>query len=197
MIKKAGFISCMLLAFACSKTGSDSPESGDPGNPGNPGNPNNPGNNNTLTITSISPDIAESGLVTITGTGFNGTAGLNEVRLGTFTAPIQSATATQLVVNLPADLPQGDHDVTVFANNKVVTRDKGFHLIGWLVRTFAGTGGTGGIDGPAASATFQWPAGITLDKNGNMYVTDLNKIRKITPQGVVSNRCRRQWKRKR
>jgi hypothetical protein len=183
MIKKVGFISCLLFALACSKTGNDAP---DPGNPGNPGNPVDPGNNNSLTITNISPDAAESGTVTITGTGFNNTASQNEVRLGTFTVPIQSASATKLVVTLPADLPQGDHDVTVFANNKFVTKTKGFHLIGWRVSTYAGTGSTGGIDGPVASATFQWPTGMTIDKNGNMYITDLNRIRKITPQGVVS-----------
>ncbi|OQP49980.1 IPT/TIG domain-containing protein [Niastella populi] len=173
----------MFFAFACSKSGNDA---AGPGNPGNPGNPVDPGNNNTLTITGVSPDAAESGTVTIRGTGFNGTANQNEVRFGTFTAPIQSASATQLVVTLPADLPQGDHDITVFANNKFVTKTKGFHLIGWRVYTYAGTGATGGIDGPVAGATFQWPTGMAMDKSGNMYVTDLNRIRKITPQGVVS-----------
>jgi hypothetical protein len=174
----------MFFALACSKPGgNDTP---DPDNPGNPQNPGNPDNSATLTITAVSPDKAENGTVTITGTGFNNTAGLNEVRFGTFTAPIVSATTTQLVVNLPADLPQGDHDVTVFANNKFVTKVKGFHLTGWRVYTFAGTGGTGGVDGPGATATFQWPTGMVIDNTGNMYVTDLNRIRKITPQGVVS-----------
>jgi hypothetical protein len=184
MIRKTGFISCILFALACSKGGgNNTPGPGDPGNPQNPGNPNN---SVTLAITTVSPDKAEHGTVTITGAGFNNTAGLNEVRFGTFTAPIVSATTTQLVVNLPADLAQGDHDVTVFANNKFVTKVKGFHLIGWRVYTFAGTGGTGGNDGPVSTATFQWPTGMVLDNAGNIYVTDLNRIRKITPQGVVS-----------
>lgn len=184
MIRKVGLISCMLFALACSKPGGN--ETPDPGNPGNPQNPGNPGNNATLTITNVSPDKTETGIVSITGTGFNNTASLNEVRFGTVTAPIVSATTTLLVVNLPADLPQGDHDITVFANNKFVTKVKAFHLIGWRVNTFAGTGGTGGVDGPASTATFQWPTGMVSDNNGNLYVTDLNRIRKITPQGVVS-----------
>lgn len=182
MIRKVGLISCMLFALACSKSGGNNSPDPDPGDPGNPGNPGNV----TLSITTVSPDKAESGTVTITGTGFNNTASLNEVRFGTFTAPITSASTTQLVVNLPADLPQGDHDITVFANNKFVTKVKAFHFISWRVSTFAGTGGTGGLNGPGSTATFQWPTGMVLDNNGNIYVTDLNKIRKITPQGVVS-----------
>lgn len=175
-------VSCMLLT-ACSKTGNNSPAPGDPGNPNNPGNPDN---NPTITITAISPDAAESGQVTITGTGFNSTANLNVVNFGTWQATVQSATTTKLVVNLPADLIQGDHDVTVIANNKTATRVKGFHLIGWALTNFAGTGAYGNADGPVGQATFQWPAGITIDNSGNLYITDLHKIRKISPQGVVT-----------
>jgi hypothetical protein len=181
MIRKVGLVSCMILAFACSKPGGNNTP-----DPGNPGNPDNPNNGSTLAITSVSPDKAENGTITITGTGFNNTASLNGVQFGALTASIVSATTTQLVVNLPADLPQGDHDITVFANNKFVTKTKAFHLISWRVSTFAGTGGSGGVNGPGTTATFQWPAGMVLDNSGNIYVTDLNRIRKITPQGDVS-----------
>ncbi len=44
----------------------------------------------------------------------------------------------------------------------------------------------GGIDGPVRQARFKTPAGIAIDKAGNLYVADLYTIRKITPGGVVS-----------
>lgn len=57
-----------------------------------------------------------------------------------------------------------------------------------FVTTVAGSGATGSLDGNAASATFNNPAGVAVDRAGNVYVADAgnNKIRKITPAGVVS-----------
>lgn len=56
-----------------------------------------------------------------------------------------------------------------------------------MVSTFAGTGASGKINGPGASATFHSPLHVGVDGYGNVYVTDLgnNIIRKITPAGVV------------
>ena len=55
------------------------------------------------------------------------------------------------------------------------------------VTTLAGTGNFGSLDGPGVNATFSYPNHLVLDSAGNIYVTDLgNKIRKITPNGVVS-----------
>ncbi|OOQ59933.1 T9SS type B sorting domain-containing protein [Mucilaginibacter pedocola] len=57
-----------------------------------------------------------------------------------------------------------------------------------LVGAFAGTGQSGRNDGPRASAQFENPAKITIDKDGNYYVTDFSNysLRKITPAGIVS-----------
>jgi hypothetical protein len=56
------------------------------------------------------------------------------------------------------------------------------------VTTYTGTGVTGTVDGPIASAQFNSPTAFAFDKNGNMLVADYlaSKIRKITPAGVVS-----------
>jgi len=57
------------------------------------------------------------------------------------------------------------------------------------VTTFAGTGAAGALDGAGATATFNYPTGITTDGT-NLYVTDLfnYKIRKIViATGVVSS----------
>ncbi len=63
-----------------------------------------------------------------------------------------------------------------------------------VVTTLAGvgwnTGPLGGqIDGAATVATFNSPAGVTVDNQNNVYVADINnnKIRKITTGGLVSS----------
>lgn len=57
------------------------------------------------------------------------------------------------------------------------------------VTTFAGVAGASGfLDGNAASAKFNSPHGICVDKQGTVYVADRynNRIRKITTLGVVN-----------
>lgn len=57
-----------------------------------------------------------------------------------------------------------------------------------VVTTVAGSGGYGSADGPAMSATFKEPYGITIDKSYNLYVVDLGaaSIRKISAAGQVT-----------
>ena len=59
---------------------------------------------------------------------------------------------------------------------------------GAVVTTLAGSGEQGSVDGPGASASFADPRGVAVDGAGNVYVADLNgnKIRKVTPGGVVT-----------
>lgn len=54
------------------------------------------------------------------------------------------------------------------------------------VSTVAGNGKSGFVDGNADTAQFFNPAGIVVDKLGNLFVADWNRIRKITPSGIVS-----------
>ena len=54
------------------------------------------------------------------------------------------------------------------------------------VSTLAGTGIYSSIDGPGLEATISTSYGITSDNSGNIFFTDLSKIRKIDASGVVT-----------
>jgi DNA-binding beta-propeller fold protein YncE len=54
------------------------------------------------------------------------------------------------------------------------------------VSTIAGSGQIGFVNGPSGVAQFFNPTGIAIDKQGNLFVGDWNRIRKITPDGNVS-----------
>lgn len=57
-----------------------------------------------------------------------------------------------------------------------------------VVTTLAGGGTTGFVDGSGTSALFNYPYGIAVTPDGNIYVADAmnSAIRKITPEGVVT-----------
>jgi sugar lactone lactonase YvrE len=102
----------------------------------------------------------------------------------TLTSPSQTVTATydgspalgQLVT------------IAVDAGTRELTDISTAPEFNYVVSTLAGTGQSGAGDGPGTSATFNSPYGLAVDATGNVYVADTGneKIRKITPAGVVS-----------
>lgn len=76
----------------------------------------------------------------------------------------------------------GNVYVADYNNNKIRKISNG------VVSTFAGSGSAGSTDGTGTGATFNHPFSVGVDGSGNVYVTDRSgqKIRKITPAGVVT-----------
>jgi len=58
-----------------------------------------------------------------------------------------------------------------------------------VITTVAGTGtaGYGGDEGTAMSASLNQPAGVAVDDNGDIFISDTanNRIRQVTPDGVI------------
>lgn len=86
------------------------------------------------------------------------------------------------------------NDLTVDAAGAIYVADREAHVVrkidaNGLVRTLAGRFGVAGfVDGAGAAALFDLPSGIVVDRLGNVFVADTNnnRIRKISPAGVVS-----------
>jgi sugar lactone lactonase YvrE len=76
---------------------------------------------------------------------------------------------------------QGNIYVSDFDNNRI----RKISVTG-QVTTVAGNGNDGYVDGNSDVAEFSSPTGIVADKQGNLFVADLNRVRKITPSGIVS-----------
>jgi len=57
-----------------------------------------------------------------------------------------------------------------------------------VVTTLGGISTPGNTDGTGSAATFNYPYGVAVDSNGNIYVADNGNhlIRKVTPAGVVT-----------
>jgi sugar lactone lactonase YvrE len=114
-------------------------------------------------------------------------AGVVSTFAGSGNATYQDGTGTAASFNTPSS-------VATDANRNVYVADKNNHLIRKItpdgtVTIFAGgVNMPGNSEGPGAVARFNYPAGVAVDTSGNILVADSgnHKIRRITPDGVVS-----------
>ena len=119
------------------------------------------------------------------------TINLNSTAVATF-----AGTGVQGLLNGPAATAEfnGTANIVFDGSGDLFVADEENNVIREItaagnVVTVAGNGTLGYQDGPAASAEFNYPEGIVLDANGNLYVADghNNVIRKINlSTGTVS-----------
>lgn len=133
-----------------------------------------------------------NGTVTIyavwTGYVVAGTIGTKK-NLGTIAGGGTSGHADGIGTAVKFNGPEG---VCVDASDNIIIGDSGNNRIRWInpdgiVRTIAGDN-EGFANGVGSAARFKAPAGVAVDASGNIIVADCqnNRIRKITPEGVVS-----------
>ncbi|HXB40671.1 MAG TPA: T9SS type A sorting domain-containing protein [Bacteroidia bacterium] len=99
-----------------------------------------------------------------------------------------SGLATSATLNSPTGLAV-DNAGNIYITDDYNNRVRKVNTSG-IITTFAGigVGGFSGDNGPAYSAQISFPAGISADVNGNIYISDNNnqRIRKINTSGIIT-----------
>ncbi len=105
---------------------------------------------------------------------------------------IRKIGVTGLVTTIVGPMQFGPGGIAIDKQDNLYVVDQGSFRIHKItpageVSTFAGSGTPGDKDGNADEAQFSFDMrDVVVDGQGNLYLSDDNRIRKITPQGIVS-----------
>jgi len=105
---------------------------------------------------------------------------------------IRKISVSGLVTTIAGQMQFGPGGIAIDKQDNLYVVDGGSSLIRKItphgdISTFVGTGKPGNKDGYANEAQFSINMNdIVIDDNGNLFLADDSRIRKITPQGVVS-----------
>ena len=148
----------------------------------------------TSTITGLSPHVTYYAVAYVTtngGTAYGNmvsftTSGLVSTFAGSGAIGFLNGQSTAATFFYP-------YSVAADANGNIYVADLSNNAIrkitsAGLVSTLAGSGTAGFVNGQGTAASFNYPYGLAVDANGNVYVADLGNeaIRKITPAGLVT-----------
>ncbi len=137
----------------------------------------------TLSLAAQTQQVAGGNISTYAGNGTAGYSGDNRP-------------ATQAMVNFPIgpDIEEFGH-IVIDSQDNLYIADKGNHRIrkvtpDGIITTIAGTGtrGFNGDNRPAVEAQLNFPCGLAVDRQNNLYIADQanQRVRKIDARGVIT-----------
>ena len=107
-------------------------------------------------------------------------SGLVSTLAGGVSASFADGTGTNSKFNYPQGIVLDAAGSTLYIADSDNQRIRKITISTGVVRTIAGSGAAGDLDGLGTDASFRSPSGISLDGVGNLYITDSNNlIRKI------------------
>jgi sugar lactone lactonase YvrE len=158
---------CLIVLLSCKK-----------------GTPDSKSDSN-LSISSIDPTTGgDNTVIAITGKNFSTNIQLDTVRINGKIATIVAATADTIRALIP--IAAGSGSVTVTVNGITAVGQVFNYIQNLIVSTVAGNGVGDHLNGASTISPINYPFGIALDIQGNLYVAEYNRIKKIAPDGNMT-----------
>jgi len=101
---------------------------------------------------------------------------------------ISAGAATSVDLPGPTSVAQdANGNIYIAVPSSYVVYKGTFSNNAWTLTAFAGVGvkGFSGDGGPAISAALNGPLGVAVDNQGNVYFSDLNRVREVTTDGII------------
>ena len=147
--------------------------------------PPSPPDNHTPSISSVHP--VTGGYMTqivISGKNFSTDSLKDIVKVNGVNAVIVNARVDTIVAMVP--LGAGTGPVTVTINGATTAGNVFTYSSALVVSTFAGNGINDFNHGASSISTINNPYAIAVDEQGNVYVSEFDRIKKIKPDGEIS-----------